>query len=248
LKILIKKIYYKNYKFQKTKLLGRVACLGSEVISKLDLQKGLVNHQKSRVDFLLEVSKNPNIKPTAKDIYPFLKKKYIFGTIEQQESDFFLFKKPDYIFMDSFSELTDQLFVDKINGKHFLANYSDINHDENFNNRFYSKGLVEISDLSIIFDDFFNKVSVIYPDTIVIFIHFPTIFDKRKKFQERGNNIIKIINELSKKYHFLNSISLDDEFVFKSEDESDELKDFPYHYGKATYEKFAEIIKGIINV
>jgi hypothetical protein len=242
----MKKFYYRNYKFHKTKILGRVACLGSDIINNLGLQKGLVNHQKSRVDFLIEFSRNPEIKPIAKEIYPFLGKKYISGTIKQQESDFFSYKKPDYIFMDSFSELTDQLFVDKSSGKYFLANYSDINHDQNFKNKFYNKGLIEIDELRMFYDAFFSKVSEIYPDTKVIFVHFPTIFDNRIKFKERGNNILEIINQLSSKFHFLYSVSVDDTFVFKSQDESDELKDFPYHYGVSTYEKFTEMVKDII--
>lgn len=245
---LLKKTYRHQYRFQKIKILGRVACLGNEIINRLEIQQGLVNHQKSRVDFLLELANNPRIKPLAKDIYSFLDKKYISGTIKQQESDFFSYKKPDYIFMDSFSELTDQMFVDKISGKKFLANYSDIKHDENFKNKFENTGLIEASDLYKIYDDFFNKVSNIYPNTSVVFIHFPTILDKREKFQERGNLIINTINKLSIKYLFLYPVSLEDKFIFKSEDENDELKDFPYHYGSETYEKFAEQIKEIINV
>lgn len=245
---IVKMFYKKQYRFQKIKVLGRVACLGSEIINRLELQQGLVNHQKSRVDFLLELSRNQKIKPIAKDIYPFLERAYISGTIKQQESDFFSYKKPDYIFMDSFSELTDQMFVDKISGKKFLANHSDIKHDEDFKNKFDNTGLIEINDLDEIYEDFFKKVSNIYPNTKVIFVHFPTALDKRVKFQERGNKIIKVINQLSKKYHFLYSISLEDEFVFKSEDDSDELKDFPYHYKSETYEKFVGRIKVILDV
>ena len=72
--------------------------------------------------------------------------------------------------------------------------------------------------------------------------------DKREKFQERGKFIVDTINKLSIKYSFLHSISLEDKYIFKSGDKSDELKDFPYHYGSETYEKFAEKIKEIINV
>lgn len=41
---------------------------------------------------------------------------------------------------------------------------------------------------------------------------------------------------------------MEDEFISKSEDERDELKDFPYHYGQETYENFVEKVKKIIYV
>lgn len=240
---ILRKFYRNQYRFQKIKILGRVACLGSEIINGLGLQKSLVNHQKSRVDFLLEISNNPKIKPIAKNIYQFLERTYIAGTIQQQESDFFSYKKPDLIFMDSFSELTDQMFIEKNSGKKFLANYSDLKHDENFVSRYDNNGLLSIEDLYQNYDLFFNKVSNIYPNIRIIFIHFPTILDARDKFRERGDIILDVINQLSVKYSFLQSIALEDNFIKKSNDQSDELKDFPYHYGNETYEKFLDKVK-----
>lgn len=55
--------------------------------------------------------------------------------------------------------------------------------------------------------------------------------------------ILDIINKLSIKYPFLQSIALEDNFIQKSEDESDELKNFPYHYGNETYELILEKTK-----
>lgn len=185
---LLRNFYRRQYRFRRIKILGRVACLGSEIINRLRLQKSLINHQKSRVDFLLEISNNPRIKPIAKKIYPFLARSYIAGTIKQQESDFFSYKKPDFIFMDSFSELTDQMFVEKNTRKIFLANYSDVKHDKNFISRFDNNGLLSIDDLYQNYDLFFSKISFIYPNVKVIFIHFPTVLDTRYSFRERGGD------------------------------------------------------------
>lgn len=196
----------------------------------------------------MDLNKNNYIFSNADEILKYLKHTFIIGTIEYQRYDFFRYPKPDIIVMDSFSELTDQLFIDKISGKRFLANYSDIKHDINFKNKFENNGLIKISDLEKAYDDFFDKLSNIYPDTKVIFIHFPTILDNREKFQKRGEFIINTINKLSIKYSFLYSVSMEDEFISKSEDERDELKDFPYHYGQETYENFVEKVKKIIYV
>lgn len=249
---ILRKFYRNQYRFQNIKILGRVACLGNEIINMLGLEKSLINHQKSRVDFLLELSSNSKVRPVAKRIYPFLERVYISGTIKEQESDFFGYNKPNLIFMDSFSELTDQIFMEKNSERKFLANYSDVKHDKYFKNKFDYGNLILIEDLYKSYDMFFNKVFNIYPNTNVIFIHFPTTLDTRNKFRARGDEIFKVINELMDKYSYLHSVHVEDKFVFKSEEESDELKDFPYHYGKKTYQEFQTrveiILKKILNV
>ena len=242
--IFFKNIYRENYKFQKIKILARVACLGNEIINRLGLQKGLANHQKSRVDFILRVLKNPEIRPNAKDVYQFLERTYILGCIKMQEYDFFAYSKPNFIFLDSFSELTDQLFLNKFNGKTFLANYLDIKHNDNFNDKYINLGLLELDDLYNYYDEFLSKISIFYPNVKVIFLHFPTIFDKREKFQLRGDYIKEVIFKLTFKYAFLHSIFLEDKFVFKSENIND---DHPYHYGNKTYEYFLNEVKKIIS-
>lgn len=242
--IFFKNIYRENYKFQKIKILGRVACLGSEIINRLGLQKGLVNHPKSRVDFILGVLKNPKIRPEAKDIYQFLERTYISSSIKSQEFNFFSYSKPDFIFLDSFSELTDQLFLNKINGNSFLANYLDINHNNTFQFNYNNLGLLDLDQLYNSYDEFFSKISTFYPNVIVVFLHFPTILDRREKFQFRGNYIKEVIFKLTFKYPFLHSIFLEDNFVFKSENMDD---DFPYHYGNKTYEYFLNEVKKIIS-
>lgn len=246
MKDILRKVYHHYYRFSQVSILGRVACLGNEILGRLKLEKGLINHQKSRIDFLLELDKNTTIYTSASIVYPFLQRTYIIGTIEQQKSNFFNKRKPNLIFLDSFSELTDQLFVNKKTGKKFLANYSDISHNNSFNAAYNCLGLLPLEELESYYEKFFNKLFEVYPQTNVFFIHFPTTLEKRDKFCIRGQSIIKIIDTLSKVYPYLYSISIDDSLVFKSDDESDELKDFPYHYSEITYSAFVDKIWNIL--
>lgn len=247
MKDFFRNLYHRNYRFSKFKILGRVACLGNEIITQLNLHKGLINHQKSRIDYLLKINLEPELTVISKEITPLLERKYIAATIKQQEIDFFSYKKPDLIVMDSFSELTDQLFISKKDGKMFLANFSDINHDDNFTHSFNYAGLIDAINLEKIYDQFFYKIRTTYGGVPILFFHFPTKLDERLNFQRRGQDILKALNLLSDQHQNLYSISVSDADIIKSNEETDELKDFPYHYGKTTYAAFIKQTKSIIN-
>ena len=129
LKQILKSFYHKHYRFKKIKILGRTACLGNEIIKRMGWNKNYINHQKSRVDYLIKLNINKKISPNPKEILKFLKHKFIIGTIEHQRYDFFRYVKPDIIVIDSFSELTDQLFLNQKDNSVFCANCIDIGHD-----------------------------------------------------------------------------------------------------------------------
>jgi len=247
LKQTLKSIYHKHYRFKKIKVLGRTACLGNEIIKQMGWSKGYINHQKSRVDYLLELTKNNSIAPNPKEILCYLKHKFIIGTIEKQKSDFFDYKKPDIIVIDSYSELTDQLFVNENNNTRFLANYSDVNH-QLLPAYYKCKGLIE-NNLCEYYDLFFNKIECVYSDTPVYFIHFSTILDTREKFNKREKIIKEIILKLSKKYAFIKIIDIDDNKIKQANSGSKEYKNLPYHYSDATYSVFVSKLKEtILNV
>ncbi len=241
LKKLLKSFYHRYYRFKKFKVLGRTACLGNEIIKQLGWNKNYINHQKSRVDYLLELNENSSIVPNSSEIFHYLKHKFIIGTIEQQKNDFFKYKKPDIIVMDSFSELTDQLFVNISNNKKFLANYSDINH-KLLPKNYQCFGLIE-EGLYEYYDLFFTKIENIYPNTPLYFIHFSTILDTRQKFREREIAIKNAINKLSKKYKFIKIISLSDDEIEWANSGDVEYKKLPYHYSAQTYRLFTKEFK-----
>lgn len=242
LKKILRQFYHRNYKFSNPKVLGRVACLGTDVLSLLNLTRALNNHQKSRVDYLIKRNSDSKIAAKSSVVYQYLEKKYIAYCIEDQEKDFFSYEKPQFIFMDSFSELTDQLFINKNDNSLFLANYSDINHSQSFKLNYDCEGLLHQSTILDNYRSFFGKVSEVYPNIPIFFLHFPTSLDSRVAFKDRGLEILRAIDLISGENSFLHSIFIEEELVTKSYEDSDELKDFPYHYGVSTYGEFSDKI------
>lgn len=190
MKLFLKSLYHKYYRFQSFRVLGRTACLGNEIIKQMGWEKNYINHQKSRVDYLLDLNRDKSIFSKADEILKYLKHKFIIGTIEHQRYDFFRYPKPDIIVMDSFSELTDQLFLNKNDNTRFLANYGDVAHDILPSN-FKCLGLLEEDKLFQIYDSFFERIQNTYPNTMVYFIHFSTVLDSREKFKNRGGDDTK---------------------------------------------------------
>ena len=241
LKKALKLFYHKHYRFKKVKILSRTACLGDEIIKKMGWSKNCINHQKSRVDYLLALASDSSISPKPEEIIKYLKNKFIIGTIEQQKKDFFGYKKPDIIIMDSFSELTDQMFIDTNSNRRFLANYGDIQH-ELLPNHYVCSGLIE-SDLYKVYDLFFKKISEVYKNTPLYFVHFSAILDTKEKFRDREKEIKNAILSCSKKYLFIKIIDIDGSEIEWSDEGDDEYKTLPYHYSKETYNLFTKKLK-----
>jgi hypothetical protein len=236
LKEILKSFYHKHYRFKRFRVLGRTACLGNEIIKQMGWNKNYINHQKSRVDYLIELHKDKNISPNPKEIIKYLKHKFIIGTIKQQKNNFFDYQNPDIIVMDSFSELTDQLFVNINTNQKFLANYSDINHSL-LPNYYKCNGLIE-DNLLKTYDDFFSMVSLKYSNIPLYFIHFSTVLDNRDKFKNRGEMILKIIDQLSIKYSFINIIKVNGALVSHANTDNEEFNSLPYHYSANTYKEY----------
>lgn len=242
------KLYYRyNFRFKNTRVLSRVACLGSDILRFANLSV-IFNHQKSRVDYTVERHYNKKNAIDYNEVYSILDRKYVLGAISSQRYDFFNYKKPDLIVMDSYSELTDQLFFKKATGDKFLANYSDTNAVSLQNYGYESEGLLDILDFDLKYESFFDLINFHYSGIPVIFIHFSTELDPRVKFKDRSIAINESILKISDKYKFLKSLKLSDNLVFKSDREDDPERDFPYHYSNNTYlnyfKEFDKLIKG----
>jgi len=228
---------------QDFRILSRCACLGNYVLRQLGWESSAQNHQKSRVDYLLDLAERPEVKPEVQIIEQHLLRKDILTFIEQQQHDFFQYQRPNVIFMDSFSELTDQLFVHRKEKWHFLANYSDIDHSSSFEQSFECWDLLKLDGLESLYRTFFSRLRTVYPDVPVVFLHFPTTLDRRKKFKERAAAIKQAVELISGEFENLYSLSIADNIVHEPEECTyEELKDFPYHYHQDVYKTFAQQI------
>jgi hypothetical protein len=222
-------------------IMGRTACLGNDLLKRLDFNMAVCNVQKGRIDYLLESWLDNDNLTRAKEVVPHIIRNDIKNLIVQQQVLYSpLFSKPKLVFMDSFAELTDQLF--QCNGKHwsFCANYSDIEHSKEFKNKFSCKGLLPEEDIENKLDSFIININAMFGEIPIIYVNFPTALDDRKKFKNRGEKILSAASKAAKKYSHFYSFSIDESIVDFPENTQVE---FPYHYCDRVYDTFAEKIK-----
>lgn len=235
------KRYLYNLKYQFIRrdniVFCRVACLGKDIV-KLHFGRDvkLINHQKLRIDVFVNsfiTKQNPLLNSRTIEKHMF--RKDIYPLIENQEKlnwDNYFFSSR-YVVIDSYSELTDQLFKSKKHNFVFCSNYSDINHTDAFYQDFECQGLLNTEDIFkyyVIFMDFFRKK---YPKKIIVLIFFPVLFDTREKFLSRGKEILCVFKRLEKMYNFVKLLELDDSVIRQSDDD-----DFPYHMSSGTVKAF----------
>lgn len=221
-------LYYVKYKLR-TKhpwVLGRVACLGSDVFNLLNTDCKLYNVQKGRVDYLLpSIQKGRSIIKPNLFLLKFIKRIDIRKLILIEF--FFIYNKkvsPEFLIIDSYSELTDQKFV-SVNDENtfFFANYSDV--DKELKNELKCEGLLEIDfNLEQQYENFFSTFRLNYSSTPIFFIHFPKALETRQKFIVRHDKIKEIINRVSKKITNMYVFEVPEEMIERTDDP------FPYHF------------------
>ena len=141
---------------------ARVACLGNDIINLLDIDYEIYNIQKGRIDFLLNsiLKRKSDINPNFR-ILQFIKRDDIKHLVLNQYYLNFKGKnQPEFLIMDSYSELTDQKFISPSNNRnYFFANYSDIDSD----NYMKCDGLIATDEsLEILYQKFFQEFRKLY--------------------------------------------------------------------------------------
>lgn len=225
-------------------ILGRVACMGQDVWELLEDKRLLINFQKGRLDQLARWSRMPWTVPRPLVVKKHLTRLDIFPLVLQQRMWNDLPRKPPAaIIMDSYAELTDQLFRHRVEGWTFCCNYGDLQHDESFALAFESLGLIPIESLERLYVDFFRGAWKRWGDVPIYFLHFPTILDPRPKFRERGAEIRRVLASISSEYPLVRNVWVDDKHVFPPDQVPQELEGFPYHYHYETYQLLVESLK-----
>ncbi len=112
--------------FQKNVIISRTACLGNDSMAIAGISP-LINIQKGRIDLLTDKLKGNYVGPLSKDC-SLIKREDLLELYLSQKIDFKkIVKNADKLIMDSYSELTDQVFLHKtMNNIRFNANYSDV--------------------------------------------------------------------------------------------------------------------------
>src|ERR1700712_2747649 len=137
--------------------------------------------------------------------------------------------------MDSYAELTDQLFVQQSGQSSFCANYGDL--DKSFTNTFVCEGLLKVCDLKKYYRDFFTLIRMKFGAVPILFIHFPTKLEHREIFRERHRQIKDAISTVSAAFAPFDVYDVPESLISKPENSED---DFPYHYNADTYQYLKE--------
>jgi hypothetical protein len=223
---------------KKPVILSRTACLGSSILDKINLCDITVqNHQKSRIDYILDCSNDSSYSVKPEIIQPYIIRNDVHEVITQSKNNFLGYSNVKMLIMDSFSELTDKLFIANGNEWGFCSHYSDVNHNTDFNQKFICKGLIASNTLKSIYINFFDKIKNIYGDIPILFIHFPTKFDKRPEYKYRSEIIIDILSDLSNRNYNLHSVTIDNNNIYQHDSDN-----FCYHFSASTIDSFANKI------
>lgn len=223
---------------KRKKVLGRVACLGSDLFALRYQRKygfRLINQQKARADLWLEwlageAKPNPALAKShmsRPDIYPLVENQAALPWLTEGKFEFLL--------MDSFSELTDQRFTHRKEGWSFCCHYSDIDHTAAFDSEFECAGLLPIGEIESVYTRFFEWFAKEHPRKEVIFVHFPTALDERVLYKERSAAILGVMTKLQATQPFIQNLSVDDDVVEWNENDR-----FPYHFSKLTNLAFVD--------
>lgn len=147
--------------------------------------------------------------------------------------------------MDSFAELTDQMFISCSEGWRFCCDYSDVSHDETFSRDYLCEGLIPLEQPKSAYLRLFSIFEKRWGAVPIYFLHFPIALETRAVFKERYKEIALVMDEIAKDHPHIHSISIDESKVQRPIDVSDDLREFPYHYDEATYLLFKKRIKEV---
>ena len=229
-------------------IMGRIACMGQDVLSRVSPGVPLLGVQKGRVDFLEAVNRQSRLRPRTTAVAPYLAHDYILPMIHQQEVFSYCLPKspPTMLLMDSFAELTDQLFVHNRERWQFCCHYSDLQQTTEFQQRFDCRGLLDVDRISDHYEQFFGRFRDCYGPVPVVFLHFPVKLDSREKFRARYQPIVEAIEAVKRRYPPFYSLEVDETIVDRPATCEPGLEDFPYHYNDATYESLAAQMREVL--
>jgi len=218
--------------FRREWVLSRVACLGNDVLKELEIKIPVINIQKGRSDIFTDWSSN---RPTPKVscIQKFMARKDIIPLLFQQKlaNRIFELNKPEFVILDSYSELTDQKFMHTLEQWSFYANYGDVNFNHpKIWSQFDCVGLMPKELIEDSYSRLFTKIRENFGCIPIIFIHYPKNLENRAKFIDRADSISASILKLKERFEPFYNIHVDENIV-----EHHQCDDFPYHYNKKTY-------------
>jgi hypothetical protein len=220
-------------------VLSRSACLGNDslelilpikrlIIPRINLQKNRVDH----LNFQLDGGKTLGVRDgeiLEKGIAKLVKKQEKLGLVK--------YAKPLFVFIDTYSELTDQKFL-TIDGRVFFANYTDVNEQMINTSQISCKGRIQQGEIFENYMILCQKLRIRWPDVKIIFLAYPNYYESRSAFLDQSLAIEKALDHLATSLHDIKIIKVPYAIVEKEHQEDN----FPYHFGNSAKEFIASEI------
>ena len=226
------------------KIFSRVACFGRIVIEDRNIIRNsrVYNFQKGRIDYINQLLGDRNIDYESagevnaiisdSELQEFQKQNILLKTFDFKDVDVFL--------MDTFSDLTDRKFQKTQSHRFFLSHYGDLDKSsEDFIN-VEDLGLLPLEQLASEYQTFIETIIAFNPKSKIIFIHYPTKFEKRIEYVQRAEAIAKILLEISKNHGNVRNIILSESQVLSKDH-------FPYHYAEETNQILKYELNNLLN-
>ncbi len=234
---------FRNYvkSFFYPTILTRTACLGNFAFEYIDFKNyKLHNHQKNRIDYALLINEDKKRKINLKEVLKYTPKEslHLTGIYKCEEKDIFKYNNVKALIMDSFSELTDKMFISKNKKSSFCTHFRDIIHSEQFQYLYECTGSIEDENLEKKYNIFFDKINKKYGTIPIIFINFPTKFETREEYLKRSEKIKDAISAISARGGVIQ--------ILPRLVERHETDTAIYHFSKKTYFELAKDIVKIL--
>ncbi len=222
----------KNYSpINRKKIYSRSACFGRIVVEDRNIigNGRIENFQKARIDYVNQVL---NRSKTVYESYDEISKVITNPELQDfQKQNIALneyeFKNVDIYIIDTFSDLTDKKFGIKGSNSYFYSHYNDLNKDSEIFSLIEDHGLLDIHQVKIEYQNFIDKIMLMNNNSIMIFIHYPSKFESRIEYIQRGEKIFEILSSISNSYKNVYNVKLSDSQVIAKDS-------FPYHFSTET--------------
>ena len=216
------------FNLSRPKIVARVSCFGSRIISKFQ-PLYFYNNQKYRITDVLKDTQHSIFKSNRKTL-----EKIVYAQNHLYLTNPSL--KPNLIILESYSDLTDSMFTSQ-NGERFLCHLSDfkptlwpkIANNESVNPLFVNHGLCDLSSYEDDLQQFVTLINTIYDQSNIFFINTPIKVEKRKAIKERAEVIQSAAQAIAHKSSNFYNLTIPDSVIEKLYDGC-----LPYHFADKT--------------
>jgi hypothetical protein len=154
---------------------------------------------------------------------------------------------PQFILIDTFSDLTDQAFKHDTQGFKFFSHYSDLNEKRFRLAGIQSLGLLDLELLEDLYEEFILSACKVWGEVPIIFLTYPLGLEKREEYRNRALKIQKILQGVSQRHDSVIFLDFTDAPVSPSPHDLLKNEVFPYHYNPEFYQRAAESATIAIN-